>query len=83
MFKFHSHVMDSSSVKVVVMDFPTNHLGRLCLNITLFPCFQLGGKPKENYTYAYRKGSLGEMPSSGESTGYLLHSVFIMWILFP
>ncbi|XP_076104817.1 dye-decolorizing peroxidase YfeX-like [Mytilus galloprovincialis] len=26
---------------------------------------QLGGNPKENYTYAYRKGSLGEMPSSG------------------
>lgn len=26
---------------------------------------QLGGKPKQDYTYAYRKGSLGEMPSSG------------------
>lgn len=26
---------------------------------------QLGGIPKQNYTYAYRKGSLGDMPSSG------------------
>ncbi|XP_061183940.1 dye-decolorizing peroxidase YfeX-like [Saccostrea echinata] len=26
---------------------------------------QIGGKPKQEYTYPYRKGYLGEMPSSG------------------